>query len=37
LVDKWFAEKLPNFYVMVDKDYQQCESIQKQFPNFVSK
>jgi peptidyl-prolyl cis-trans isomerase SurA len=37
LVDKWFAEKLPTFYVMVDKDYQQCESIQKQFPNFVSK
>ena len=37
LVEKWFAEKLPNFYVMVDKDYQQCESIHKQFPNFVSK
>jgi peptidyl-prolyl cis-trans isomerase SurA len=37
LVEKWFAEKLPNFYVMIDKDYQQCESIHKQFPNFVSK
>ncbi len=37
LVEKWFAEKLPNFYVMIDKDYQQCESIHNQFPNFVSK
>jgi len=37
LVEKWFAEKLPTFYVMIDKDFQQCESIQKQFPQFVSK
>ena len=37
LIEKWFSEKLPSFYVMVDKDYQQCESLHKQFPNFVSK
>jgi len=37
LVDKWFAEKLPTFYVMVDKDYQQCEAIQRQFPSVVSR
>lgn len=37
LIEKWFAEKLPTFYVMVDKDYQQCEALHKQFPNFVSK
>ena len=36
-IDKWFQSKLPTYYVMVDKDYQQCESLRKQFPNYVSK
>ena len=36
-IEKWFQSKLPTYYVMVDKDYQQCESLRKQFPNYVSK
>lgn len=36
-VEKWFQGKLPTYYVMVDRDYQQCEALRKQFPNYVSK
>jgi peptidyl-prolyl cis-trans isomerase SurA len=36
-VEKWFQGKLPTYYVMVDKDYQQCESLKTAFPNYVSK
>jgi peptidyl-prolyl cis-trans isomerase SurA len=36
-VEKWFQGKLPTYYVMVDKDYQQCESLKIAFPNYVSK
>jgi peptidyl-prolyl cis-trans isomerase SurA len=36
-VEKWFQGKLPTYYVMVDKDYQQCESLRTAFPNYVSK
>lgn len=36
-VEKWFLGKLPTYYVMVDKDYQQCESLKTAFPNYVSK
>ncbi|MFN6374260.1 MAG: peptidylprolyl isomerase [Chitinophagia bacterium] len=36
-IEKWFQTKLPTYYVMVDGDYQQCESLRKQFPNYVSK
>jgi peptidyl-prolyl cis-trans isomerase SurA len=36
-VEKWFQGKLPTYYVMVDKDYQQCESLRRAFPNYVSK
>jgi peptidyl-prolyl cis-trans isomerase SurA len=36
-IEKWFLSKLPTYYIMVDKDYQQCEEVRRQFPNFVSK
>jgi peptidyl-prolyl cis-trans isomerase SurA len=36
-IEKWFFSKLPTYYIMVDKDYQQCDEVRKQFPNFVSK
>lgn len=36
-VDKWFAAKLPTYYIMVDKDFQGCESIRKSFGNIVKK
>jgi hypothetical protein len=34
-IEKWFISKLPTYYIMVDKDYQQCDEVRKQFPNFV--
>jgi len=37
IVEKWFQSKLPTYYVMVDKDFHQCESLKSQFPNYVSK
>lgn len=36
-IEKWFTSKLPTYYVLVDKDYQMCEDIKKQFPNYVTK
>lgn len=36
-VDKWFATKLPTYYIMVDKEFQECESIRKSFGNVVKK
>jgi peptidyl-prolyl cis-trans isomerase SurA len=36
-IEKWFISKLPTYYVLVDKDYQLCEDIKKQFPNYVTK
>jgi len=36
-IEKWFQTKLPTYYVMVDKDYQTCEGLRQQFPNYVSK
>lgn len=36
-IEKWFESKLPTYYVMVDPDFQQCEGLKKQFPNYVSK
>lgn len=36
-VEKWFVSKLPTYYIMVDKDFQECEEVRRQFPNFVSK
>jgi peptidyl-prolyl cis-trans isomerase SurA len=37
VIEKWFQSKLPTYYVMVDKDFHQCESLKSQFPNYVSK
>ena len=36
-IEKWFQSKLPTYYVMVDPDFQQCEELKKQFPNYVTK
>ncbi len=36
-IEKWFQTKLPTYYVMVDKDFQPCEGLRQQFPNYVSK
>lgn len=36
-VEKWFVNKLPTYYVMVDTEYQRCDALRKQFPNYVSK
>ncbi len=36
VVDKWFQEKLPTYYIKVEKEYQDCESLRRQFPNYVS-
>jgi peptidyl-prolyl cis-trans isomerase SurA len=32
---RWFETKLPNYYIMVDKDYQECESIRKAFSKII--
>jgi peptidyl-prolyl cis-trans isomerase SurA len=34
-VDRWFINKLPTYYIMVDKEFQGCESIQKSFGTMV--
>ena len=36
VVEKWFQEKLPTYYIKVEKDYQDCESLKRQFPNYAS-
>jgi peptidyl-prolyl cis-trans isomerase SurA len=28
-LDKWFNEKMSTFYIMVDKDYQDCKNVEK--------
>jgi peptidyl-prolyl cis-trans isomerase SurA len=33
---RWFETKLPTYYIMVDKDYQGCESIQKAFSKILA-
>ena len=33
---KWFETKLPTYYIMVDKDYQGCVSIQKAFSKILA-
>jgi peptidyl-prolyl cis-trans isomerase SurA len=35
VVEKWFQEKLPTYYIKVEKEYQDCESLRKQFPNYA--
>ena len=32
---RWFETKLPTYYIMVDKDYQECESIKKAFSKII--
>jgi peptidyl-prolyl cis-trans isomerase SurA len=32
---RWFETKLPTYYIMVDKDYQECESIRKAFSKIM--
>lgn len=36
-VEKWFQVRLPSYYVMVDPEFQQCESIRKTFPDITKK
>ena len=36
-VEKWFENKLPTYYIMVDKEFQNCESIKRAFGNMVKK
>jgi len=36
-VEKWFVNKLPTYYIMVDKEFQDCEGIQKSFGTMVKK
>ncbi|MFN5423582.1 MAG: peptidylprolyl isomerase [bacterium] len=36
VVEKWFQEKLPTYYIKVEKEYQDCESLRRQFPNYAS-
>jgi len=34
-VEKWFMTKLPTYYIMVDKEFQDCEGVKKAFTNMV--
>ena len=36
-VERWFINKLPTYYIMVDKEFQACESIQRSFGTMVKK
>ncbi len=36
-IEKWFLSKLPTYYIMVDREFQDCEEVKKQFPNFITK
>ena len=36
VVERWFQEKLPTYYIKVEKEYQDCESLRRQFPNYAS-
>lgn len=36
-VERWFINKLPTYYIMVDKEFQECESIQRSFGTKVKK
>jgi peptidyl-prolyl cis-trans isomerase SurA len=36
-VEKWFVTKLPTYYIMVDKEFENCEGIKKSFGNIVKK
>jgi peptidyl-prolyl cis-trans isomerase SurA len=34
-VEKWFMTKLPTYYIMVDREFQDCEGVKKAFTNMV--
>ncbi len=34
-IEKWFLTKLPTYYIMVDKEFQDCEKVKKAFTNMV--
>jgi len=36
-VEKWFKQKLPTYYVMIDPDYGNCASIKETFPVVATK
>ena len=36
-VERWFINKLPTYYIMVDKEFHECESIQRSFGTMVKK
>ena len=36
-VEKWFKQKLPTYYVMIDPDYGNCASIKETFPVVAQK
>jgi peptidyl-prolyl cis-trans isomerase SurA len=36
-VDKWFVDKLPTYYIMVDKEFEDCESIRRSFGKIGAK
>lgn len=36
-VEKWFRNKLPTYYVMVDPEYQECNSIRSTFPDMAKR
>jgi peptidyl-prolyl cis-trans isomerase SurA len=36
-IEKWFLAKLPTYYILVDKDYQECEGIKKNFTRITAK
>ena len=34
-IEKWFMTKLPTYYIMVDREFQDCEKVKKAFTNMV--
>ena len=34
-IENWFIQKLPTYYIMVDRDYQNCEKVKKAFTHMV--
>jgi peptidyl-prolyl cis-trans isomerase SurA len=37
VVEKWFVDKLPTYYIMVDKEFENCESIRRSFGKINAK
>jgi peptidyl-prolyl cis-trans isomerase SurA len=34
-IEKWFLTKLPTYYIMVDREFQNCEGVKRAFTNMV--